>query len=274
MLRQLAEAASAGAVAAQLEREEDWRPFLREAAEVVSDPGEAVRTAIGQHRAARLAALGGMYQPPARDLVEALVLPLDRECAMAVLRRMRAGETPQAILAAVTPGAVLRSTRLDALCHASDPASAVRALARAHVVSRADAEAVSRLMDDAAWETIEKRLFDAFERSRDVRAREQGDDGALVRAMLAAERDDSRRVLAELIERDASHAVDLERLARLARFDRLARRARRNPLGVGVVAGYAAAIEAQAIRLRAILAHVAAGWSRELFDGYLAGVAA
>jgi vacuolar-type H+-ATPase subunit C/Vma6 len=62
----------------------------------------------------------------------------------------------------------------------------------------------------------------------------------------------------------------LDRGAALARLDGLARIARRDPLGIGPVAGYVAALEAGAIRLRAILAGLVGGWSRESVGSYLA----
>jgi hypothetical protein len=61
----------------------------------------------------------------------------------------------------------------------------------------------------------------------------------------------------------------LERATTLARLDRLAAAGPRDPLGIGAVAGYVAAVEGQAIRLRAILARVAAGWSGQLVGTYM-----
>ena len=55
-------------------------------------------------------------------------------------------------------------------------------------------------------------------------------------------------------------ATIAERALTLERLDDEARFGRRDPLGVGTVIGYVAAVEAQAIRLRAILARVRAGW--------------
>jgi hypothetical protein len=57
-----------------------------------------------------------------------------------------------------------------------------------------------------------------------------------------------------------------------ARLEALVRTARRDPLGIGVVAGYVAAVELQAMRVRAALARVVVGWSDQLL-ARLAGAA-
>ena len=60
-----------------------------------------------------------------------------------------------------------------------------------------------------------------------------------------------------------------ERALTLERLDGQARSGRRDPLGIGTVVGYVAAVEAQAIRLRAILARVRAGWPAAFTAPYL-----
>jgi hypothetical protein len=69
-------------------------------------------------------------------------------------------------------------------------------------------------------------------------------------------------------------AWPLEREATLARLERVARAGPRDPLGISAVAGYVAALDAQAIRLRASLARVVAGWGPETARPYLAAGAA
>src|SRR3989304_3494266 len=86
-LRRLVEAGSAAELLVLLERAEDWRPILREVAPLAADPQSAFEVSVERHRSARLGALPRWYAPPARGLVEALVLPLDAPRRVALLRR-------------------------------------------------------------------------------------------------------------------------------------------------------------------------------------------
>src|SRR5512143_4260873 len=85
--RRLADADSAGAFLAGLDRLDDWHAIRRETEPLFGEPQAAIEAAIERHRSARLGALAGWYEGPARRLVEALVMPLDGERITAILRR-------------------------------------------------------------------------------------------------------------------------------------------------------------------------------------------
>ena len=269
-LRRLVEAGSAAELLVLLERAEDWRPILREVAPLAADPQSAFEVSVERHRSARLGALPRWYAPPARGLVEALVLPLDAQRVVALLRRRRAGETPEAVGATIVGGALLGTAQLGAVGRAPTFAEAVRQLARLGVVQ---ADAVASLAElrevGRAWEPVEAGLMEAFDRARLARVAGRGGDAARVGAIIAAERADREAVAEELRGDGTSAAAHVERATTLARLDRLAAAGPRDPLGIGAVAGYVAAVEAQAIRLRAILARVAAGWSSQLVGTYM-----
>lgn len=269
-LRRLQDAESAAELVVLLERAEDWRPVLREVAPLAADPQGALEVSIERHRSARLGALPRWYPAPAGNLVEALVLPLDAQRVVALLRRRRAGETPEAVGATIVGGALLGPAQLGAIARAPTFEAAVRQLARLGVVP---ADAVASLAElregGGAWEPLEANLMAAFDRARVARAAGRGGDAARVRAIIAAERADRAAVVGELRGEGASAAAHVERETTLARLDRLAAAGPRDPLGIGAVAGYVAAVEAQAIRLRAILARVAAGWSGQLVGTYM-----
>jgi vacuolar-type H+-ATPase subunit C/Vma6 len=269
-LRRLQEAESAAELLVLLERAEDWRPILREVAPLAADPQSAFEVSVERHRSARLGALPRWYPPPARDLVDALVLPLDAQRVVALLRRRRAGETPEAVGATIVGGALLGTAQLGAVGRAPTFEAAVRLLTRLGVVP-ADAVASFRGAEAAGggWEPLEAGLVAAFDGARVARAAGRGGDAARVRAIIAAERADRETVVGELRGEGASAAAHVERETTLARLDRLAAAGPRDPLGIGAVAGYVAAVEAQAIRLRAILARVAAGWSGQLVGTYM-----
>jgi vacuolar-type H+-ATPase subunit C/Vma6 len=269
-LRRLLEAGSAAELLVLLERAEDWRPILREVAPLAADPQSALEVSVERHRSARLGALPRWYPPPVRGLVEALVLPLDAQRVVALLRRRRAGETPEAVGATIIGGALLGTAQLGAVGRAPTFAEALHRLARSGVLP-ADAAGSFPGAEGAggAWEPVEAGLMAAFDRARLARAAGRGGDAARVRAIIAAERADREAVAGELHGEGASAAAHMERATTLARLDRLAAAGPRDPLGIGAVAGYVAAVEAQAIRLRAILARVAAGWSGQLVGTYM-----
>lgn len=270
-LRRLQEAESAAELLVLLERAEDWRPILREVAPLAADSQGAFEVSVERHRSARLGALPRWYPPPARDLVDALVLPLDAQRVVALLRRRRAGETPEAVGATIVGGALLGTAQLGAIARAPTFAAAVRQLARSGVLPADAVASLAELYEGAAgaWEPLEAGLMAAFDRARLARAAGRGGDAARVRAIIAAERADREAVVGELRGEGASAAAHVERETTLARLDRFAAAGPRDPLGIGAVAGYVAAVEAQAIRLRAILARVAAGWSGQLVGTYM-----
>ncbi len=268
-LRRLLEAGSAAELLVLLERAEDWRPILREVAPLAADPQSALEVCVERHRSARLGALPRWYTPPERDLVEALVMPLDVQRAFAVLRRRRAGETPEAVAATIIGGALLSPTALGSLARAPTFEAAVRHLARLGLVPADAVASLGSQLGVSAWEPLEAALRKAFERARFARAAGRGGNAARVRAIIAAERADREAVAAELRGEGASAAANVERATTLARLDRLAAAGPRDPLGIGAAAGYVAAVDAQAIGLRAILARVAAGWSGQLVGTYM-----
>src|SRR5512144_1439041 len=104
---------------AALERFDDWRPILAEVSAFGAPPAQAVDAAIERHRSRRLASLVGWYPEPVRSLVEALVVYLDAERLVAVIRRRRAGEPPDRIGAAVAPGALLDAEAIGSLARAA-----------------------------------------------------------------------------------------------------------------------------------------------------------
>ncbi len=269
-LVRLEECGSAGAFLSLLERAEDWRIVVREVGPLAADPGAAVELAIERHRTVRLGGLLGWYPPRTRRLIEALVLPLDLERLVAVLRRRRAGEDPERVAAGVVGGALLDSLALARIARAPSAGAALESAARAGLLERRDAAAATTALERDGWAAFEAGLTAAVDRARRARAGGGGRDRAAVRAILAREAAIRARVVEELVAGGAASAASIEREETLARLDRLAREGPRDPLGIGVVAGYAAAVEAQAIRLRAALARASVGWSPRLVAAYRA----
>jgi vacuolar-type H+-ATPase subunit C/Vma6 len=278
LLRQLAESDSPAAMLEQLDRLEDWHPFLApppgnaagEGSGDGADPAQAVLWAIERHRSARLGTLLRWYPPPARALVEALVMSLDLERMLELLRLRAAGVATDDPSRTVLPGAILDARRLAGIAAAPTSAEVLRLLARAGVIDAREAgnmATASRNPEDRA--TVEAALLAAWAHARRERAAGGGRDAALVREIIAAELAAEQEMLGELAAHGLDAAVRAERGATLTRLDALARRARRDPLGIGVVAGYVAAVEAQAIRLRAILGRVGGRWDRERVAAWL-----
>lgn len=270
-LHRLGEATSADDLLVRLERFDDWHSIVRELSPLATRPVAVIELAIERHRSARLGGLLSLYGPPARALVEALVLPLDLERALEVLRRRRAGEPPESVVESVTPGALLDTEAIVAIARARDVAHAVRLLGRFGLITPARVadlvRAGGRSVDAPA---LEARLLAAADDAREARIVQGGVDADLVRAAVAGQRADREAVAAELVTVGPAGAAELERTLALARFDDLVAQAHRDPLGIGPVAGYVAAVEAQAIRLRAVLARVADAWSRERTGVWLA----
>lgn len=269
-LRRLEEAPSAAAFLSALEQQPDWRPFLREAAPLAI-AGPAIEAAIERHRAARLRSLPRFYEGRAARLVRALVVPLDRERILAILRRRRAGEAPEVVADTIVSGAVLGPADLGRLARAVGAAGLVREVGVLGLLDRADvAVIVDRIGQREEPSRIEIALVDGIDRLRLDWADGWHADERVVRSMIEAEIRQRTEALEELERAGASAASLLDRVTLLARLDELARAAHRDPLGIGAVAGYVAALEAQAVRLRATLAGVVAGWGPELVGTYLA----
>jgi hypothetical protein len=280
-LGQLRAAPTAAAFLHVLERTEDWAPVLRIVAPLGGEPLTAAEAAIERHRSLRLGRLPRWFVPPTRRLVEALVLPLDRERLVALLRLRRAGVAAEDVTALVAPGALLDADQLGALARAPTLADLVVRIA---LVGLVPAEAVPGLLraareavDPPGWAAFEGAVGAAIEASRRQRAEGRGENARFVAALLRREAADRRAVAAEIEAGGVGSALRLERGLVLARLGELVRLARRDPLSIGPIAGYVAAVELQAIRLRAMIAHLRSGWTGDPLAsdrGGLVGVAA
>lgn len=270
-LRKLADADSAGAFLAGLERLEDWHAVVREAEPLFGEPQAAIEAAIERHRSERLGALPGWYDGPARALVEALVLPLDGERVLSIVRRRSGGIPAAEVAASVVRGALLDTTALAGLARAASLSVLVRDMAANGLLSIDDARGLATGIEERRglrW--LEAHLIEALDHARDRRAAGRSADARLVRRLLQEERAEREAVARELTEAGPAAAWLAERTSRLARLDRQARLGPRHPLGVGAVAGYVGALEAQAIRLRASLTRIVAAWSHDAVAPYLA----
>jgi len=269
-LRRLEDAPSAAAFLSALEQQPDWRPFLHEAAPLAI-AGPAIEAAVERHRAARMRSLPRFYEGRATWLVRALVVPLDRERILAVMRRRRAGEAPEVVAESIVSGAILGPADLGRLARAVGAAGLVRELGARGLLDRADVSLiVERIERREEPSRTEVALVDGIDRVRLGWADGWHADQQIVRSMIDAEIRQRADALEELERAGASAASLLDRVTLLARLDELARAAHRDPLGIGAVAGYVAALEAQAVRLRATLAGVVAGWGPEVVGTYLA----
>jgi vacuolar-type H+-ATPase subunit C/Vma6 len=269
-LRRLREAGSAPATLAVLARFDDWHAIVAEVAALASPPAAAIHAAIEAYRSRRLAALLGWYPPPIRKLVEALVMPLDVERLLAIVRRRRAGQSSDLVGASVAPGALLDAGAIGRLARATTLEALIERAADEGLLAPSDASAVADLATSGgAADRVEQAIVAATDRARLARASGRHGGAALVRRVMDDEV--AVRIASVVGTREAGPAVAAlgERDATLARLDGLARLGRRDPLGIGVVAGYAAAVEATAIRLRAVVAGAVAGWSPGLVGEYL-----
>jgi vacuolar-type H+-ATPase subunit C/Vma6 len=270
-LRHLQEARTPAAMLAALERLDDWRPILAEVSPFGGPPAQAIDAAIERHRSRRLGALLRWYPPPARGLIEALVLFLDGERLIALMRRRRAGEPPDRIGAAVAPGALLDAETIGSLARAPSLADLLERAAAAGLLARADAGTVARLADAGARpEVIESALVVALDAARRDRASGPSEDARRVAWIIDDELSIRMAATAEASQAGVPAAALGERDSTLARLDRLARLGRRDNLGIGAVAAYVAAIEAGSMRLRAVLAGIVAGWPADLVAEYVA----
>jgi vacuolar-type H+-ATPase subunit C/Vma6 len=266
-LQRLADAGSSGALLAQLAAFDDWRREVTEVEALAGDPTAAVDAAVERHRGRRLRSLLGWYPDPARRLVAALVLPLDLERLLSVVRLRRAHETADAIAERVSPGALLSAATTGRLARARSGAEIVELAARAGVLEIARAHRRAVPADDPT--RFEAWLVAAVDRRRRSLAAGQGRDGALVRTLL--ERDAADHDAAWRLAGDSgiATATAVDRATRLDRLDTVAALGRRDVAGVGAVAGYVAAVEAQALRVRAALAAASAGWTPQRVGEYL-----
>lgn len=270
-LRRLSDADSAAAFLAGLERLDDWHAVVRETEPLFGEPQAAIEAAIERHRSTRLGALPGWYEGSARRLVEALVLPLDGERVLSIVRRRSGGAAAAEVVASVIGGALLDTATLAGLARAASLSALVQELPATGLLSVDDAREVAVGIDERRglrW--LETRLTEALDRARDARSAGDGSDARLVRTLLAEERAEREAVARELAEAGPAAAWLAERTSRLTRLDRQARLGPRHPLGIGAVAGYVGALEAQAIRLRASLTRIVAAWSPDVVAPYLA----
>lgn len=268
-LRRLAELDSPAAILASMERSEDWRSILRETTPLFSDPQAALEASIERQRGVRLGGLIRWYDGAARSLAEALVMRLDLERVVALTRRQRGGSAAATVGASIVRGALLDVADLGAISRTSDRAGLGRILVRAGVLPPSAVRALTG--DDGDQRDLEARLVAVFDDARMRRASGGGQDARTVRAILEAERGVRAVVATELQEGGPSAAWLMERSTTLASLDRVAHAGPRDPLRIGAVAGYVAAVEAQAVRLRACLARVVAGWGPEAIAPFLAG---
>ncbi len=262
-LRALGEAESGDALVARLAAMEEWRPLLAAAPVSAPRPADIVDAAIERHRSGRLSSLLRWYGAPERRLVEAVVMSLDLERVLAVLRRRRArgaraaagmdGPDSGTDAWRPVPGALLDAGRLARLATSPGHGGPFRELARLDLLERRDAAALAEASERGVPPgELEASLHAAWDRARSARAVDARDDGELVRAELARERRDRAAVRDVLLGTGAADAAALERRLALERMERLARRARRQPLGIAPVLGYHAALEHQALLLRAM----------------------
>jgi hypothetical protein len=267
-LQQLALASDPAAFGAALGHFDDWRPVFREMALLGAEADASLEPAIERHRGEQIGLLPRLFDGPARRLVEALVMVLDQERVLAAFRRRRGAVTTDPT-GATPRGALLDAAALWRLARAPGPAAAIEVVAASDLIARADRASLVEALEQGRGEAFEALFIAACDRSRDDRTRGGGSQSELVRSALARERADRAAAARELRENGPLAAAVAERALALARFDRFARVARRDPLGIGMVMGYVAAIELQAIRLRAVLARVRGNWPAEALDPYL-----
>jgi hypothetical protein len=197
------------------------------------------------------------------------------ERLLAILRRRWAGEGPEIIGSTLVRGALLTTGDLGQLARATGPADIVLLAGRLGILLPPDpARIAAALRAGVAHDGAEAMLVEAADRSRFMRAAGPGPDAALVTQVIANERAvrlAAREALAaggaagtRAPATGAAAATLLERAGTIARLVALQRASRRDPLGIGVVSGYVAAVELQAMRGRAALARVVVGWSDEL----------
>jgi vacuolar-type H+-ATPase subunit C/Vma6 len=268
--RRLFEAGSPAALLALLGGHDDWRPVVSDVVALSADPAAAVDAAVERFRSRRLSVLRTWYPEPARRLVDALVLPLDVERLFAVLRRRWGGEPAEAIGAAVAPGALLGTTAIGRMARAPSVEATLLVAAHGGVLDAQAARSIGRhAAAGMAAPTLEASVLAATDARRVELTRGRRPDARAVRSLVEGEMASRAEVAAVLAESGVTGASAVERTLVLGRLDRLAAIGRRDRLGIGAVAGYVGAVEAAAMRIRAILAGVAGGWSWTRLGEYL-----
>ena len=143
--------------------------------------------------------------------------------------------------------------------------AALRPLVDREIISREEAiQIVAAEASEAGSAKVESLLQSAVDRARWERVDVRGGEAEAMRRLLRYEREAREATIIELNEAGPTIATVLERTTRLATLDALAALGRRDPLGIGAVAGYVSAVEAQAIRLRAMIARVRASLRRQV----------
>jgi len=268
-LEALADAGSAAGVLAQLERRPAWAGAVRSIRSMAGEPDTMLELAIERARADELAALPTWYEGEARALVESLVVGIDHERIVAILRRQRAGETAMTIVPSIIGGALLDAGRLATLAHQPTLSRALALLARWGMLDAAGAAMLADRAAELAPADFEEALRRALIEARSRRVRGRGANALRVRAALAAEDAERSAVREELEANGPAAAALVERSLRRRRLARQARDGRRDPGGIGVAVGHVAGIEAQAVGLRTALARVSAGWTRGISRRFL-----
>lgn len=255
-LRRIASASSASAILDVLHGQEDWRSIVREALTTERDKTTAARVAVERHLGLRLGRLPTFFPSPERELVEALVLPLDRERILDLVARRRAAEGVEAVEASIVPGALVGSAELAVLARAETLATFARGLVPLGLLLAVDALRVAELPLDPPAETVDAILLEGMESARAARVRGHDREAMRVTAIVEAERADLEAVR-RAREAHLPQADLIRRATVLARLDRLAREDRADPTGVGTAAGHVAGLEAEALRLRTRLGELA-----------------
>jgi hypothetical protein len=277
VFRRPAQASGPGDFRALLGQEPDWRSLGSSPGEAGRDARSTAEELVERWRSIRQRGLLRFYEPPIRRLVETLVMPLDEERVLALLRRRRAG-TRDAEDAILAPGALLDRAALERLAGLPSDAMFLRALGETGLLGPEAAAALAALAGEASsasepegWTAaLETLLREAVERARAGRAGGRGPDAAFVRALLGREAADRAAVGAELAASGPTPAAVLDRALLLVRWSDLEHQAHRDPLGIGPIAAYVAAVELTVVRLRAILARVAGAWRDADAAPYLA----
>ncbi len=278
-IRRLGQASGCGEVLALLGQDLDWQPIGRSPGGIGGDARAAAEDLVERWRAAREGGMLRYYDPPVRPLVEALVMPLDTERVVEILRLRRAGTPADEIERRLAPGALLGEPLLRRLARTPTDAALFRALGAAGLVPGDAAAALAALTAgaggfaerEARTAATEAGLRVAVERARAGRVVGRGADAAAVRAILAGEAADQKAVAAELAANGSTPAAILERSLALERWAALEGAAHRDPLGIGPVAAFVAAVELTVVRLRAVLARVAGAWHDEQAAAFFSG---
>jgi vacuolar-type H+-ATPase subunit C/Vma6 len=265
----LADTGSAAGVLAQLERRPTWASAIGSIRSMAGEPDTMLELAIERLRAHELAALPTWYEGQARVLAEVLVVSVDHERIIAIMRRQRAGERAATIVPRIVGGALLDAGRLTTLAHQPTPAHAFALLARWEILDADRAAALTGRAKELGPDAVERAVREALDGTRSARVSGRGANPDRVRTALAEEAAERSAVRDELEANGPAAATLVERSLRRQRLARQARAGRRDPSGIGCVIGHVADVEAQAIALRTTLARVTAGWTRRMGRGFL-----